>query len=410
MSASDTAPTRWGAIHGVALSRALSMFGTVVTIWALIFRERAEGPVALASMFIAAGLPYILFGPLAGWLADRFSTRQLIPIVAVTQSVLTLVFIIDMPFWGVLVAIFTYNIIGAVESPAWQALLPNLARSDDLSRAYGLNQGYFAAAQVGAPVAAGLMVGATGYTWPFIIDAATFVVLATIPFVLRVNRAGHQPHEDSRESSIVGYRHIWSSSLLRAVTIMLAAFILTIGVVNTGEVFLVMDVLGADETTYGIVASLFAIGNLAGSALLGARAIHTEWQSRWLVLSLWILGSGILAISLSPSLWFVAVANAIVGVAHAVLHATANTILMTETPEPIRGRVNAAFTGFMTFGNIIATAIGGFALAAIGIREVMVAGSVLSLVTLVVWGRTVYQARLVGATTPEGQTDTAVTD
>lgn len=391
MTTPDT-PTRWGALHGVALARAFSLFGTVVTIWALIFRERAEGPIAISAMFIAAGLPYILFGPWVGWLADRFSTRQLIPIVAVVQGALTLIFIVDMPFWTVLVAIFGYNVIAAVESPAWQALLPTLAKPGDLTRAYGFNQGYFAAAQVGAPVAAGILVGTTGYVWPFIIDAATFVLLAFVPFVMRVNRAGHQPHENHRESTVAGYRHLWADPLLRANTILLGAFIVTIGVVNTGEVFLVMDILGANETMYGIVAALFSVGNLVGSAILGAKAIGPNWQPRALVLSLWVVGTGILAIAISPNLWFVGIANAVTGVAHASLHATANTMLQNRTPEKIRGRVNAAFTGFMTFGNLIATAAAGVALGMFGIREVMITGSVLALAALVVLQRTVWRA------------------
>ena len=393
MSTAEITTTRWGALHGVALARALSMFGTVVTIWALIFRERTEGPVAISAMFIAAGLPYILFGPWAGWLADRFSTRQLIPAVSVLQGLLTLVFIIDMPFWAVLAAIFGYNVIAAVESPAWQALLPRLAKPEDLTRAYGFTQGYFAAAQVGSPVAAGILVGTTGYVWPFIIDAASFVVLAFVPFILRVNRPGHQAHADHRESATAGYRHLWSDPLLRANTILLGTFILTIGVVNTGEVFLVMDILGANETTYGIIAALFSVGNLVGSAILGARAIGADWQPRGLVLSLWVVGTGILAIAISPSLWFVGLANAVTGIAHAALHATANTMLQTRTPEKIRGRVNAAFTGFMTFGNIIATAIAGLALGIFGIREVMIAGSVLALGALVILQGSVWRAK-----------------
>ena len=392
MSSVDITETRWAALHGVAVARALSMFGTVVIIWALIFRERAEGPVAISAMFIAAGLPYILFGPWVGWIADRFSTRQLIPIVSLVQAGLTLIFIIDMPFWAVLVAIFGYNAIAAIESPAWQALLPRLATTTDLTRAYGFTQGYFAAAQIGAPVAAGILVGATGYVVPFLIDAATFVLLAVAPFVLRVNRPGHQARVDHRESTIAGYRHLWADPLLRANTILLGAFILTIGVVNTGEIFLVMDILGANETTYGIIAALFSVGNLVGSAILGARAIGPDWQPRGLVLSLWVVGTGILAIAISPSLWFVGVANAITGIAHASLHATANTMLQNRTPDAIRGRVNAAFTGFMTFGNLIATAFAGIALGIFGTREVMVAGSVLALVALVALQRAVWTA------------------
>ncbi|MEY4396606.1 MAG: hypothetical protein RLZZ40_362 [Actinomycetota bacterium] len=392
MTTTGTITTRWGALHGVALARAFSMFGTVITIWALIFRERSEGPIVISAMFIAAGLPYILFGPWAGWLADRFSTRQVIPAVSILQGALTLVFILDMPFWAVLAAIFLYNVVAAIESPAWQALMPQLAAPADLTRVYGFSQGYFAAAQVGSPVAAGLLVGATGYVWPFIIDAASFAVLAVAPFFLRVNRAGHQPHEDHKESTVVGYRHLWSDPVLRANTILLAAFIVTIGVVNTGEIFLVMDILGANETTYGIIAAAFSVGNLVGSAILGTRAIGPNWQPRALVLSLWVVGTGILAIAISPSLWFVGIANAVTGLAHASLHATANTMLQNRTPEKIRGRVNAAFSGFMTFGNLIATAFAGVALGVFGIREVMIGGSVLALVALVILQGAVWKA------------------
>jgi MFS family permease len=312
--------------------------------------------------------------------------------VSILQGALTLVFIIDMPFWAVLAAIFLYNVVAAIESPAWQALMPQLAAPADLTRVYGFSQGYFAAAQVGSPVAAGLLVGATGYVWPFIIDAASFAVLAVAPFLLRVNRAGHQPHEDHKESTVVGYRHLWSDPVLRANTILLAAFIVTIGVVNTGEIFLVMDILGANETTYGIIAAAFSVGNLVGSAILGARAIGPNWQPRALVLSLWVVGTGILAIAISPSLWFVGIANAVTGLAHASLHATANTMLQNRTPEKIRGRVNAAFSGFMTFGNLIATAFAGVALGVFGIREVMIGGSVLALVALVILQGAVWKA------------------
>lgn len=396
MSEAATTPnvSRWGAIHGVAAARALSTFGTVVVIWALIFRERAEGPVAISAMFIAAALPYILFGPWVGWLADRFSTTTLIPAVAIAQGFLTLVFIVDVPFVVVLVLVFVYNAIAAIESPAWQALVPGLARPEDLSRVYGLTMGYTSAAQVAAPVAAGILVGTTGYTWPFLIDAMTFVALAIAPFVLRVNRPGHIASIEHRESTLVGYQFLWGDPLLKSVTVLLGTFILALGAVNTGEVFLVMDVLGANEATYGFIAALWAGGNLVGSALLGIRAIATPDQPRWLVLSLWSIATGVLAISLSPALWFVAIANALTGIGSAYLHATATSILMIRTPDKIRGRVNAAFAGFMSFGNIIATALSGIVIAAFGVRNVMIACGVLAFIAVFVWGGTVFRSKL----------------
>lgn len=390
--------TRWRALHGIAIARAVGDFGTALVIWALIFRERDEGPIAVSALFIAAGLPYILFGPWAGWLADRFSTRQIIPVVSIVQVALTLTFLIEMPFWAILAIIFLYNVAGAVDSPAWQSVVPEITAPEDLTRAYGIAMGYSSGAHIAAPVAAGVLVASTGYVWPFIIDATTFALMAFVPFVLHVNRAGHRPHEDHKESAVAGYRHLWSDPLLKAVTAMLAAFIVTIGVVNTGEVFLVMDELGADETTYGVLTSLWAVGNLVGSAILGWKAIALPRQPRALVLSVWVLGTGILGIALAPALWIIAVVNAITGIGSAVLHTVAGSILMTRTPEPIRGRVNAAFSGIVNFGNLIATAFAGIAIAAWGVREVMVGGSVLALATLVVWGRKVYRTPLHAST------------
>jgi MFS family permease len=118
------------------------------------------------------------------------------------------------------------------------------------------------------------------------------------------------------------------------------------------------------------------------------------WQPRALVLSVWLLGTGILGIALAPELWIIGVLNAITGIGSAVLHTVASSILMTRTPEPIRGRVNAAFSGIVQFGNLIATAFAGIAIAAWGVREVMVGGSVLALATLVIWGRRVYRTPL----------------
>jgi len=386
--------TRWRAIHGIAVARGIGDFGTALVMWALIFRERDQGPIAVSALFIAAGLPYILLGPWAGWLADRFSTKHIIPVLSVAQVALTLVFIIDMPFWALLGVIFLYNVAGAIDSPAWQSVLPEIATSEDLTRAYGISLGYTAVANIASPVAAGVLVSTTGYVWPFVIDAVTFALLALVPFVLNVNRAGHRPHKDKKESVIAGYRHLWGDPLLKAVTAMLGAFILTIGVVNTGEVFLIMDELGANETTYGILTALWAVGNLVGSAFLGWKAIHLRWQPRALVLSVWVLGTGILGIAIVPELWMIGVLNALTGIGSAVLHTVAGSILMVKTPEPIRGRVNAAFSGIVNFGSLIATAFAGVAIAAWGVREVMIVGSVLALATLVVWGRSVYRAPL----------------
>jgi MFS family permease len=376
----------------VALARAISLLGSNLTVFALVLREKDQGAAIVATLFALGTLPLILLAPWAGLLADRYSTRTLIPAASVIQAALVATLVIDTPLPVVFATAFLVNACAAVVAPAWAAVVPTLTTSEDLPRAMGLNQSLFALAGLLAPAVGGFLVASTGYTWPFIIDAVSFLAVAAAPFVARVNRP-RQPHEAGRGSGAFdGIRFLFDDPLLRAIVILLTVFIVALGVINVGEVYLITDVLGGSAVVYGLAGTLFAAGMLLGGVATTARRVGQEHFAAMVVLSLVIMGVAALGISLSWHWGMVLVLGFVMGLGNAILQAYASTVILTRSPDELRGRVMAGVGGVINIGSMVALGIGGVAIGLFDVRPTLIAGAAMSLVMLAVFAPAVLRA------------------
>jgi MFS family permease len=136
----ETAKTQWSKIQAMALARAFSLLGTELTIFTLVFREKDQGPAAVAALLIVGTIPVILFSPLAGTIADRFSTRQVIPLASVIGG--ACIFTLSQPLetWAIWALLFIANSCASVVGPTWGKLTPTLAKKEDIGRAMGTIQ------------------------------------------------------------------------------------------------------------------------------------------------------------------------------------------------------------------------------------------------------------------------------
>lgn len=384
--------TRWQAIRTVAVARAISTLGSQLTIFALVLREKDQGPAVVATLFALGTLPLILMAPWAGLLADRYSTRSLIPAASILQAGLVLTLVIDGPLPATFVAVFIANTCAAVVAPAWAAVVPTLTSDEDLPRAMGLTQSLFALAGLLSPALGGFLVASTGYVWPFVLDAASLIVIAIVPFLARVNRPRHLHVGGAGSGAFDGLRFLFNEALLRAIVILLTVFIVALGVMNVGEVYLITDVLNASALVFGLAGTLFAAGMLIGGVVTSARRVAPARFASMVVLSLAMMGVAGLGISLSWHWSMVLGFGFIMGIGNALLQAYASTIILARTPEEIRGRVMAGVSGVINIGSMVALGIGGVAIGAFDVRPTLVAGAVVALVTLVGFGPAVLRA------------------
>lgn len=380
----EVSRTNWRKIRAISFARAFSFLGSQLTTFALILREKDSGASTVAILLILGMLPLILFAPWAGLIADKYSTRQVVQISSLVQAVLVFSLTIDGAHWVVFATLFLANTCSSVVNPSLGALLPTLCTKDDLPRALGFSQSMFAMAGLFAPALAGLLVSTSGFYWPFVIDAITFLFIAMMPVVLRVNRPGVAEVGGQKSGAMEGIRFLFREPLLRALLILLTIFILALGVVNVGEVFLVTEELGASYFIYGLVGTAFALGALLGSTGSASAKIPESKHVHIVIFGLILLSVAVLGIALAWHWGAVLAFSLIAGIGNSIINAYAVGIFINRSDPAIQGRILAGVNGVVNLGLITAMGLAGLVIGVFGVREVLFAGGVLSIGVLAI--------------------------
>lgn len=160
-----------------ALTRAVSSFGNQFQFFALtsLTYSITGSPLITAIQMAASGLPYILFANWAGPVADRYDPRKVTAVALVLQALLTLGYIFSTQ-----VAVFVLlNILvsscGVFIIAAKGALVPQMVGKDRVFFANARLASINGAAQLFAPVLAGIIVVRIGSTWAFALNSLSYL-------------------------------------------------------------------------------------------------------------------------------------------------------------------------------------------------------------------------------------------
>jgi DHA3 family macrolide efflux protein-like MFS transporter len=383
--------TQWSKIQYMALARAFSLLGTELTIFTLVFREKDQGPAAVAALFIVGTLPAILFAPIAGTIADRFSTRQIIPIGSVIGG--ASIFALSQPLdtWAIWLFLFIANSCASVVGPTWGKLTPTLAKKEDIGRAMGTIQSYFSLAGLFGPAVAGILVSQTGFFITFIIDAVVTTFIAFVPFLIKVNHKPEALKAGEKTDIAGGFKFMFKSPLLRSLVILVFGMVLCISVVNVGDVFLLTDIMGADSFIYGLVGTGFALGTLLFSAVAGAKKVKPKTELIVLGYGMAILSLSGFAVGVAPNYWVIMGVWFVAGMANATINSYGVGMMIKETPHEVQGRVFAAFGSIIAVASIGSMSVAGYLIGAFGVREVFVIAGLSAFIAFAVLFPTVYR-------------------
>ena len=158
--------------------------------------------------------PQILLLPLTGYAADHFDRRKLLlatqgsmGMLALVLGVITVLGLVQL--WHVYLFALLLGCVTAFDSPARQTFVAELVSDADLSNAVALNSTSFNAGRMIGPAVAGVMIGAVGTGWVFIINAISFAAVLCSLCFLRVHEL-HRSDKDSksRSSLMDGFRYV----------------------------------------------------------------------------------------------------------------------------------------------------------------------------------------------------------
>ncbi len=379
--------TPWGKIQILSIAGGLSYLGSSMSTFAVILRDKdSVGPVGVSVLLLAMLLPNILMAPISGQIADRYPSRVVVPLalLAMSLSALSLAFITEA--WWAPVALFTIATFGSMVGASFSATIGLVTRSEDLVRVTGIQQTYVSIGNLAGPAVGGILVSATGYFWPFVIDSATFFILSMVFLLVGLNRKP-VPHLDGEKPRAMdGFRFLFSNPLLQSIVLLLMVVILALGVVSVGEVFLVVDELGASTLVYGIIGALFAGGALIGALVLQAVPIPQDKHSWGLIASLLTMVLSLTALSFAPNYWAAGALYLLAGLGNAGVNIFAIGQVQRLAKEETRGRIMAAVQGSITAANAASLGLGGILIGVFGVREVFFAAGILSLAAVAIFG------------------------
>jgi MFS family permease len=304
----------------------------------------------------------VLLSPVAGVLADRWDSRRLLLACTLVQAVVCTLLAFSNPVALVLGLAGVLGAVEAVTSATWQALLPRIVGQERITAAVGLGRTATTAAGMLAPVAGGLLAAAFGTKVPLLVDAGTYLAVLTAAIVVRTRRQPIAGEDQPRMRMWDGFAFVCADRVLRPLLTGLLVFVLLGGVVNVVDVFLVRNTFAASDAWYGAVVALWLAGMVIGSLLAG-RLRGDSAASRAAIGGAAIIAAALGAVALVPTVGWLVPLQVAGGLGNGLLNVAAGSLLLTRSPEAIRGRVSAAVNGAANAAALGALALGG-ALAA----------------------------------------------
>ena len=364
----------------------------LVAILILVYSV-SNDPVVLGIVGAARILPYVFLSIPAGIIADRYDRRLILLITDVARGVLMLVMAVLVSANAPIATIVALAVVATCFStffgPAIGAYLPSLVADEaQLGPANSAWSTLDNMAYVVGPAIGGLLIASGGLVLAFVLNAATFAIIAAVLWRLPSPRRaapGRGPGDDNASRSPEApdgppaatpappppaTRTRADPERLRRVVapvVGLALIDLVSSVAGGGlgvlTVVIAVTTLGAGDAGTGFLNAGIGIGGLTGALLAGILVLRPSLVGVLVVGSI-VLAAGLAALGFAGSMLLAVLTIALAAAGALLVEVTSTTILQRAIPDEIRGRT----LGVLTTASTLAFAAGSLALPVLADR------------------------------------------
>jgi MFS family permease len=316
---------------------------------------------------------YLLFGPLAGALADRWDRKATMIWCELGRAVVTASIPLAAAFGALgmpqlYAAALVNGALSTLFGAANTSALPNIVATGDLPRALGASGAVSSALRIVGGSAAGLAL-AVSRLLPFAFNAASFLVSAAS---LRGIRADFQHERTATPASpgvLVsdighGLAWLWRKPVIRTLALIDAADSLRYGAGYLLIIMLARD-LHATAAQVGLVFTGAGAGALLGSLL--APVLTRRFPLGGLSIAmLWVEAMAFPFYAAAPAWWLLLVVAFVESVVAPVYTVALDSYRLAVTPDALRGRVTSAIDALTTGCGAIGAMASGALIALLG--------------------------------------------
>jgi len=356
--------------------------------------EITHRPLDLGLTGLVQFLPPFFLFLVAGHVTDRFDRRKLLTLCyvgfAISSALLLLVSLNEsalhrsgsvLPIFAVL---FLVGTVRSFSMPASRALLPQLVPEEQFQNAVAWNSSIFQFSTILGPAIGGLLYAffrGPVAVYATALDAGIIAVFTTLRIRAQNKPRPREPF--TPKTVFAGFHYIWTHKLILG-SISLDLFAVLLG----GAVALLpvyaKEILLTGPWGLGLLRSAPGIGAAVMALLLAYRPIRKRAGSTML----WcVVGFGFFTIvfGFSRSLPLSLLSLLFVGAADMVSVVVRGVLIQIETPDEMRGRVNAVDMIFIGASNELGEFESGLAAQWLGTVPAVVLGGVGAIVVTVLW-------------------------
>jgi len=376
------------------LSRVLSTISLQMQAVAVGWQMYAltNNPLDLGLVGLCYFIPAFLLVLVAGHVADRYDRRTIARICQFASG--AGIAILDFGTYGgwltreaILGIILIIGSARTFEATTMQTLVPSLVPLPVLPRAQAAASSATQAAVIAGPAVGGL-VYAIDPVLVYALCCLLYFVAGTLIGLVRIQRVPPKREPPSLETLFAGFAFIRRNPIvLGAITLDMFAVLLG-GATALLPVF-ARDVLGTDAWGLGFLRAAPGIGALVTAAIL-VRWPPSRHAGRIMFAGVAMFGVSVTVFALSKSFALSMAALVVMGASDMLSVVIRMTLIQLQTPDEMRGRVNAVNALFVTASNQLGEFRAGAVAAWIGaIPAVMIGG--IGAVVVVAAGRTVFR-------------------
>ncbi|WP_329741647.1 MFS transporter [Dyella sp. A6] len=332
-------------------------------------------------------IPSVLLALPAGHVADQFERRRVVligQIVEWTAIVLlaALTLLGRIHELGILLLVFVIGVAKAFEAPSMQSLLPALVPTSILPRAVAVSGSAFQMAMILGPAVGGLLYVA-GPGVVYLTAAALYLIAATMMAVLRYEQAPPKREPATMKTLFAGVHFIRERKDVLGV-ISLDLFAVLLGGATALLPIFARDILHTGPWGLGLLRAAPAVGALLMSVWL---ARHEMQRRVGMIMFVSVAGFGLatLVFAVSTMLWLSLAALFALGAFDMVSMVIRGSLVQLDTPDAMRGRVNAVNSIFINTSNQLGEFESGMLAALVGAVNATLLGGIGTLLVVGLW-------------------------
>jgi len=361
--------------------RFLTSFGNEMLSFAIGWELwlRTHSAFALGMVGLVQVVPVILLSLPAGHVADQYNRKRIVLITELFLALCVLGLAWLSYTQGSLVLIYTFllgiGIARAFNDPASSTLLPETIPTDLYSNAATWNISTWQFASITGPALAGIAIGFfNSVTFIYVFDALAAIIFCILLTMIKGRKLALAQKSATWSSLTEGFR------FMRDTKVILAAITLDMFAVLFGGAVALLpiyatDILKVGAQGLGIMRAAPSIGALIMAFAL-AHLPPMKNAGRTLLLTVTGFGMATIIFGMSTSFLLSVLMLAALGAFDNISVVIRGTLLLTQTPNEMRGRISSVNSIFIGISNELGSFESGLAAGLFGPIIAVVGGGI----------------------------------